>query len=136
MTQLSINNTNKNKSYKNILEKIKDYDNNNNINKDNKDINNNNMLKTNAAELSKNIIYINKMKKLDNLKLFFKLLDTHKKTQYEEYNDPIKSNKNFIRAKNHHFNSYKPCITYNKNNLFFSKKYKLIFDKMHRNNNI
>ena len=121
LTQLSVNNTNKNKTYKNILEKIK---------------NNNNILTINAAELSKNMIYINKMKKLDNLKLFFKLLDTHKKTQFEEYIDPIKSKKNFMRTKNYDFKSYEPCITYNKNNLFFSKKYKLIFDKMNRNNNI
>ena len=125
LTQLSINNNNKRKTYKNIMEKIKD---NNNNRK--------NILKTNAAELSKNMIYMNKMKKLDNLKLFFKLLDTHKKTQYEDYIDPIKSKKNFIRAKNYNFNIYEPCITYNKNNLFFSKKYKLIFDKMNRNNNI
>lgn len=125
LTQLSINNNNKRKAYKNIMEKIKD---NNNNRK--------NILKTNAAELSKNMIYMNKMKKLDNLKLFFKLLDTHKKTQYEDYIDPIKSKKNFIRAKNYNFNIYEPCITYNKNNLFFSKKYKLIFDKMNRNNNI
>ena len=125
LTQLSINNNNKSKTYKNIMEKIKD---NNNNRK--------NILKTNAAELSKNMIYMKKMKKLDNLKLFFKLLDTHKKTQYEDYIDPIKSKKNFIRAKNYNFNIYEPCITYNKNNLFFSKKYKLIFDKMNRNNNI
>jgi len=125
LTQLSINNNNKRKTYKNIMEKIKD---NNNNRK--------NILKTNAAELNKNMIYMNKMKKLDNLKLFFKLLDTHKKTQYEDYIDPIKSKKNFIRAKNYNFNIYEPCITYNKNNLFFSKKYKLIFDKMNRNNNI
>ena len=125
LTQLSINNNNKRKAYKNIMEKIKD---NNNNRK--------NILKTNAAELNKNMIYMNKMKKLDNLKLFFKLLDTHKKTQYEDYIDPIKSKKNFIRAKNYNFNIYEPCITYNKNNLFFSKKYKLIFDKMNRNNNI
>jgi len=136
LTQLSINNTKKNKSYKNILEKIKGDEINNNINNNNIKNNDKNILKTNAEDLSQNMIYLNKMKKLDNLKLFFKLLDTHKKTQYEEYIDPIKSNKNFIRTKNYHFNSYKPCITYNKNNLFFSKKYKLIFDKMHRNNNI
>ena len=136
LTQLSINNTKKNKSYKNILEKIKGDEINNNINNNNIKNNDKNILKTNAEDLSQNMIYLNKMKKLDNLKLFFKLLDTHKKTQYEEYIEPIKSNKNFIRTKNYHFNSYKPCITYNKNNLFFSKKYKLIFDKMHRNNNI
>jgi hypothetical protein len=101
-----------------------------------KNINNNNknILKTNAEELNKNMMYFNKMKKLENLKLFFNLLDTHKKTQYEEYIDPIKSKKNFIRAKNYNFHLYMPCITYNKNNLFFSKKYKLIFDKMHKNN--
>lgn len=126
LTHISTNNTNKNKTYKNIMEKIKDNNNNNNKN----------ILKTNAEELRKNMIYMNKMKKLDNLKLFFNLLDTHKKTQFEEYIDPIKSKKNFIRAKNYNYNLYEPCITYNKNNLFFSKKYKLIFDKMHRNNNI
>ena len=126
LTQLSTNNTNKNKTYKNIMEKIKNNNNNNNKN----------ILKTYAVELNKNMIYMNKMKKLDNLKLFFNLLDTHKKTQYEEYIDPIKSKKNFIRTKNNNFNLYEPCITYNKNNLFFSKKYKLIFDKMNRNNNI
>ena len=101
LTQLSTNNSNKNKTYKNIMEKIK---NNNNNSK--------NILKTYAAELSKNMIYMNKMKKLDKLKLFFKLLDTHKKTQYEEYIDPIKSKKNFIRTKNNDFNLYEPCITY------------------------
>ena len=76
-----------------------------------------------------------RLKKLDNLKTFLKLIDVHKETQFLYGDDPLKPKLNFIRNKSN-FKLFKSSITYDKNKIYFSKKYKLIFDKLKRNRNM
>ena len=80
-----------------------------------------------------------KIKKLDDLKTFLRLIDTHKKTQYLIDLDPNRPKLNFIRSKSN-LRLFKSSISYDKNNIYFSKKYKLIIDQLkkdmsNRNNN-
>ena len=70
-----------------------------------------------------------KLKKLDDLKNFLKLIEVHKQTQYQEDLDPLRPKPNFIRSKNN-VKLFKTCLSYDKNDIFFNKKYKLIFDKI------
>lgn len=66
--------------------------------------------------------------KLDNLNSILKLIDIHEKTQYQLMDENEKKNLNMLRNRKKH-ELYHTCITYNKNNLFYNKKYRLIFDK-------
>ena len=126
------------KSYKNILEKIKD--DNNKKNKFYLKLQNKTKDSETTKKIEKNLEqkmeYIKKEKKLDDLKTLLMLIDTHRKTQYEIYLDPAKPKLNFIRNKMFNVNLYKPCITYNKNNLIFNKKYNLIFDSIKNKNKL
>ena len=70
-----------------------------------------------------------KLKKLDDLKNFLKLIEVHQQTQYQEDLDPLRPKPNFIRSKNN-VKLFKTCLSYDKNDIFFNKKYKLIFDKI------
>ena len=73
-----------------------------------------------------------KLRKLDDLKNFFKLIDTHQKMQFEEDIDHTKPKLNFLRSKNN-LRLFKSSITYDKNCIFFNKKYHLIFDRIYKN---
>ena len=75
-----------------------------------------------------------KLKKLDDLKTFLRLIDTHKKTQYLIDLDPNRPKLDFIRNKNN-LKLFKSSISYDKNNIYFSKKYKLIIDQLKKNMN-
>ena len=75
-----------------------------------------------------------KMEKLEYLKNFFKLIDTHQKTQYEIYLDPTKPKLDFIRSKNS-AKLFQTCVTYDKNDIFYNKKYNLIIDKINNKKN-
>jgi hypothetical protein len=74
-----------------------------------------------------------KMKKLEKLKNFFDLIETHQKTQFESFLDPSKQNLDFLRSKKQ--NIFHTCITYDKNGIYYNKKYKLIFDKIKKSKN-
>ena len=73
-----------------------------------------------------------KKKKVKNLELLIKLIDENEKIENEinSNRDYIKNNKdtnNIIVEKNKSdMNLYVPCITYNKNNIYFNKHYNLI----------
>ena len=69
-----------------------------------------------------------RLTKLEQLKTFLNLLETHKKTQYLIDLDPTRPKLNFIRSKN--INLFKSSISYDKNGVFYNKKYKLLFDKI------
>ena len=72
---------------------------------------------------------IKKFDKLDNLNTILKLIDVHEQTtQYQIIDEEEKKRLNMLRNKKK-FELYHPCITYNKNNLIYNKKYKLICDK-------
>jgi len=83
----------------------------------------------------KSIVKEKKKEKLEYLKNFFKLIDTHQKTQYEIYLDPTKPKLDFIRSKNN-AKLFQTCVTYDKNDIFYNKKYKLIIDKINNKKNI
>ena len=69
-----------------------------------------------------------KYDKLDNLTTILELIDVHEKTQYQLMDEKERKKINMLRNKKK-FDLYHTCLTYNKNNLFYNKKYKLIFDK-------
>ena len=69
-----------------------------------------------------------RLTKLEQLKTFLNLLETHKKTQYLIDLDPTRPKLNFIRSKN--INLFKSSISYDKNGVFYKKKYKLLFDNI------
>ena len=69
-----------------------------------------------------------RLTKLEQLKTFLNLIETHKKTQYLIDLDPTRPKLNFIRSKN--INLFKSSISYDKNGVFYNKKYKLLFDKI------
>ena len=73
-----------------------------------------------------------KFKKLDDLKTFFNLIETHEKMQYHIDLDPSRPKLNFIRNNNNN-KLFKSSVTYDKNCIFFNKKYKLILDQINRN---
>lgn len=68
-----------------------------------------------------------KRKKVKNLELFIKLVDENEKIQNELYHKNNSKNKKmkFKRNKSD-IGLYNPCITYDKKNIFFNKKYDLI----------
>ena len=76
-----------------------------------------------------------KFDKLDNLKSILELIDVHEKIQYDLIDEKEKLNLNMIRGKKK-FQLFQPCITYQKNNLIYNKKYKLIYDRVNSINNI
>ena len=84
-----------------------------------------------------NGFYLNdkKLTKLDKLKTFLNLIETHKKTQYLIDLDPTRPKLDFIRNKK--INLFKSSIIYDKNGIFYNKKYKLVLDqiKNEKNNN-
>ena len=69
-----------------------------------------------------------KFDKLENLNSILELIDVHEKTQFKIIDDNIQKKLNMQRNKKKHA-LFHPSITYNKNNLIYSKKYKLIYDK-------
>ena len=74
-----------------------------------------------------------KRKKLRNLQLLVKLADENEKIENEYYKNGddaknIRDKIKFARNKSE-INLYAPCVTYNKNNIFFQKKYDLISNK-------
>ena len=70
-----------------------------------------------------------KYEKLDKLNTILKLIDVHEQTtQYLIIDEKEQQKLNMLRDKKK-FGLYHPCITYNKNNLIYNKKYKLIYDK-------
>ena len=74
--------------------------------------------------------------KLDNLNSILELVDIHEKTTQNQIVDEKEIKRlNMVRNKKK-LELYHTCITYNKNNLFFNKKYKLIYDKTKNINNI
>ena len=74
--------------------------------------------------------------KLDNLNSILELVDIHEKTTQNQIVDEKEIKRlNMVRNKKK-LELYHTCITYNKNNLFFNKKYKLIYDKSKNINNI
>jgi hypothetical protein len=138
-----------NKNHYNILEEIKDNENENlnsnkklknnsfidNISKEN-DFGSIILFKKNKNEERKNLgddLYLDdkRLRKLDDLKNFFKLIDTHHKMQFEEDIDPTKPKLNFLRSKNN-LSLFKTSITYDKNGVYYNKKYNLIFDKIYK----
>ena len=74
-----------------------------------------------------------KRKKLKNLQLLIKLADENEKIENEYYKngDDAKNFRNRIKFERNksEINLYKPCVTYNKNNIYFQKKYDLIKHK-------
>lgn len=84
-----------------------------------------------------------KRKKVKNLELLIKLVDESEKIENEYYNnvDDIENKKKNIKFERNKsdVNLYTPCVTYNKNDIFFNKKYDLIKNKfcfMNNNSNI
>ena len=69
-----------------------------------------------------------KFDKLENLNSILELIDVHAKTQFQIINQNIQKKLNMQRNKKKHA-LFHPSITYNKNNLIYNKKYKLIYDK-------
>ena len=69
-----------------------------------------------------------KFDKLENLNSILELIDVHEKTQFKIIDDNIQKKLNMQRNKKKHA-LFHPSITYNKNNLIYNKKYKLIYDK-------
>ena len=77
-----------------------------------------------------------KQKKIKNLELFIKLIDENEKIENEFYSnadniDNYTTKINFKRNKSD-VGLYKPCITYNKKNIYYHKKYSLIQKKIER----
>ena len=74
-----------------------------------------------------------KRKKLKNLKLLIKLADENEKIENEYYKngDDAKNFRDKIKfgRNKSEINLYAPCVTYNKNNIYFQKKYDLIKNK-------
>jgi len=74
--------------------------------------------------------------KLDNLNSILELVDIHEKTTQNQIDDEKEKKRlNMVRNKKK-LELYHTCITYDKNNLYFNKKYKLIYDKTKNINNI
>ena len=76
-----------------------------------------------------------KYDKLENLHSILKLIDVHEKTQFQIVNENIQKRLNMQRNKKK-LALFHPSVTYNKNNLIYNKKYKLIFDKDNSINNL
>ena len=74
-----------------------------------------------------------KRKKLKNLQLLIKLADENEKIENEFYKngDEAKNFRDKIKFQRNksEINLYAPCVTYNKNNIYFQKKYDLIKNK-------
>lgn len=130
----SIDNLNEN-IYKNILGE----DNNDQLNEVNSIIkgeNEDEKKKNKKIKLYKKMVLDEKkLEKLNGLKDFLKLLDIHKKTQYQGDLDSLETKPNFIRSKNN-FSLFKTCLSYDKNDIFFNKKYNLILDRIKNKNKI
>ena len=76
-----------------------------------------------------------KYDKLENLNSLLKLIDVHEKTQFQIVDENIQKRLNMQRNKKK-LALFHPSVTYNKNNLIYNKKYKLIFDKDNSINNL
>ena len=76
-----------------------------------------------------------KYDKLENLNSILKLIDVHEKTQFQIVDENIQKRLNMQRNKKK-LALFRPSVTYNKNNLIYNKKYKLIFDKDNSINNL
>jgi hypothetical protein len=83
--------------------------------------------------LLKDELNFKQKEKLKKLKYLFFWLETKQKTigrnNKEIFNLEKGKKINFCRGKN--LNKYIPCVSYNKNNLFYNKKYDLILDNLH-----
>lgn len=77
-----------------------------------------------------------KQKKVKNLQLFIKLVDENEKIENEFYYGN-KSKRKTIKYKRNKsdIGLYVPCVTYNKKNIYFNKKYDLIQKKCNFKNN-
>ena len=142
------NTTTKFKTCKNLLEAIKDDNDKKNKYKSkrnsviniHKDMYLNSAIYNKYEEEFKDDLYKNnkkifgnkKTKKLEKLKNFFDLIETHQKTQFESFLEPSKQNLDFIRSKKQKI--FHTCVTYDKNDIFYNKKYKLIIDQIKSNN--
>ena len=79
-----------------------------------------------------------KRKKVKNLELLIKLVDENEKIESEYYRNSkkLKNYKNIIKFERNKsdIGLYIPSITYNKNNIYFNKKYDLIRNKFNNTN--
>ena len=76
-----------------------------------------------------------KFDKLENLNSILELIDVHEKTQFHIIDEKIQKRLNMQRNKKK-LELFHPSISYNKNNLIYNKKYKLIYDKDNNINNL
>ena len=77
-----------------------------------------------------------KFDKLENLNSILELIDIHEKTTQNQIIDESEKKKLNMQRDKSKNKLYHTCLAYDKNNLFYNKKYKLIFDKNKNFNNI
>ena len=108
------------------------------LNKKIEDINSDILLeskKDNKTDNVENVFEKKNYDKLENLKSILELIDVHEKIQYDLIDEQEKLNLNMLRDKKKNM-LFQPSITYQKNNLIYNKKYKLIYDRIKNINNI
>ena len=134
---------NDNDDNKNIFEEA--YNNNdlkNDLLKDEKEINYKQLIRRSEKKLSKELIQQKKLKDLETLLKYIDKQDEIPSSNNNKSNHhkpqvilTYSTRQNYSNNREHRLNTiYQPSISYNKNNLFFEKKYSLIFDKLKHKN--
>ena len=109
--------------------------------KDEKELNIKQLIRKNQKKLSKELIQQKKLKDLQTLLKFIDKQDEVPTLNNKKKNHRMQpviltysNTKTFSNSRENKINTiYQPSISYNKNNLFFEKKYSLIIDKLKHN---